>query len=122
MRVLKFRAWHKKEKYMQEVDGYYLYLASGRIYESTTKDWHGMELNDVTDQYELMQFTGLLDKNGKDIYEGDIVTGLDAFRELKTAEVIYDDGGFYPLHEGEFYWKDIEVIGNIFDNPELLKD
>ena len=77
------------------------------------------------------QFTGLTDKNGKKIFEGDIVQGtiVSAWNKaLIRCEVVYDKDGFISVertrnqdwvHKVKFA-KDIEVIGNIHDNPELL--
>ena len=86
----------------------------------------------------LMQYTGLHDKNGKEIYEGDIVL-LDCYYYEEPAfdgefKVIYDDiNGMWLLVDLEnkdrgfafgeirsYYKAEIEVIGNIYDNPELL--
>lgn len=77
------------------------------------------------------QFTGLTDKNGVKIFEGDIVS-LDNEFNLETSEVAYEKGGF--IVEADFGYFDettigwaiemmyeVEVIGNITDNPELLK-
>lgn len=70
-------------------------------------------------RYEkLMDWTGLKDKNGKEIYEGDICNG-----RYGRFKVFFSDGGFHPLCgdiNAENDPRLIEVIGNIYETPELL--
>jgi uncharacterized phage protein (TIGR01671 family) len=79
---------------------------------------------DGNGQCEIMQFTGLLDKNGKEIYEGDIVRSEQW--EPSTYKIAFDRGAFYLATKNDEEVADIkyaerfEVIGNIYDNPELL--
>jgi uncharacterized phage protein (TIGR01671 family) len=86
--------------------------------------------NGVT-RYEIKpesigEFTGLKDKNSKKIYEGDIIIGCEVFGSTKMI-VKYDEehAYFYPFGTGDysesFLMEEVEVIGNIFENPELLK-
>ena len=91
-------------------------------------------------QETIGQFTGLLDKNGKKIYDGDIIKHpyVDPiFRDLVetkegdgvTSEVVFHDGAFVVKYdENDFIYLDaftrhgyVEVVGNIHDNPELIK-
>ena len=82
------------------------------------------------DTFELMQYTGLKDKNDVEIYEGDIVKAHTYKRTNFKIEFI--EGGFcatqngieYPIDINHFYPSigcTIEVIGNIYENPELLE-
>ena len=133
MREIKFRAWDKATKIMNEVTTLNLERS---IVELKDKDgvYHIARFKDG--KIKLMQFTGLQDCNGVDIYEGDIVEiSQTDYKEQETydskSEVVFVDGAFklvfYDLAD-EFYLdlKDstidyVEVIGNICENPELLE-
>lgn len=80
-------------------------------------------LNEVLDDCEIMQFTGLLDKNGKEIYEGDIVR-FPKYKKSFETEVRYSKfyAGFAPFTELLNEVRDTcQVIGNIYEHPELLQ-
>jgi uncharacterized phage protein (TIGR01671 family) len=134
-RDIKFRAWDLNNKRFfphEELCDYSLFLR----YEGDKPD---LELNlykfilkyqgvDPQKAYVLQQFIGLQDKNNKDIYEGDIVRLFGDNEEL--YEVVYDTYDDFPTpafilenENGRGDWfakKDREVVGNIFENPELL--
>ena len=125
MREYKFRVWDTENKEMlkvQELD-----------FEDT---FYGGRLSIRTDQYNdyfdiedmiLMQYTGLKDKNGKEIYEGDIIKCSfypDFIFEIKFTELCWYMRKI-PTSEhinlSDVLYEDLEVIGNIYDNPELLE-
>lgn len=79
--------------------------------------------------YTFQQFTGMLDKNGKEIYEGDLVrvTSEEYINENFVATVIYDEASYhFKVNDGDIKgcWSgdDVEVIGNIFENKDLICD
>ena len=123
---LKFRAWNGKE--MIEPHLVVVYLGAGYV-EKPSFDLNRINLEDG-EEVELMQFTGLTDKNGKDIYEGDLLQN-DSGRIGKVVwhkytaswdtNVVYSSGrdnfiGFKPVEWGSR----ITVIGNIHQHPELM--
>jgi hypothetical protein len=120
-REIKFRVWYK-----------YKYNNGEMIY---IDDWYWYEENrinsfsDFKDEgYTLLQYTGVKDKNNKEIYEGDIIKYADL-----NYQVSYEDCQFvaYCSYYHKYHWPRIEnlsrsclsskVIGNIYENPDLLK-
>jgi uncharacterized phage protein (TIGR01671 family) len=71
------------------------------------------------------QFTGLKDENGKKIYEGDVVKWIDSDKRERIDFVKWKNGGMILCNAqyavGVYLFNDLEIIGNIHDNPELIK-
>lgn len=136
MREIKFRVWDKKNKKMRQLinivfnTGFYLEPNDNTLKLIWFKGYDIIEQKDIQIQrekdFELMQYTGLKDKNGKEIYEGDIVKVFKG--DICVVEYNYSGFGLKVIDENKNYgWVDfidykIEVIGNIHDNPELLKE
>lgn len=108
MRVIKFRVWNKDCEEM-------IFLRELLLINKLNKV---LMTEDST--YIIMQFTGLNDKNGKEIYEGDIING-----RYGTLKVSWDkfDAGFFPFHMtiNATDGSECEVIGNIYENKEMIK-
>lgn len=133
MRELKFRAWSEETKSFEYFD----------LYEGTECGLTNLQIWARNTQIE--QYTGLKDKNGEEIYEGDIVErrklisaremavpgwGKD-HTEIRRAAVVHEHGMFYGHSvtaniSTDYSWDeletDFEVIGNIHENPELLEE
>ena len=126
MREIKFRAWNKEKNIMvyDNEDGSAYY-------------WDGMYASDVDgvntilnsqttlETYDLMQYTGLKDKNGSEIYEGDIIKTKDFYEcgELVfkgKIEVVKSLDNY--INRCSFIDTSGEVIGNVYENPELLEE
>ena len=122
MREIKFRAWHKKDGIMRMVTAIDFVQSPPQVAIGNqgldSRDWW-WECNTL-----LMQYTGLKDKNGKEIYEGDVV---------KIPDRVLHIVGF---RRGMFCWENLrpdipivenleehecEVIGNVYENPGLLE-
>lgn len=132
MREIKFRAWHKGMRKMYKCRDLLLSFREKEISISTADkeniDYHGYTPRKNT-TIVLMQYTGLKDKNGVDVYESDLLLSIN-HRDNGSDEVVkiyYGDAGFnYMTLDGKFNWLSYipedtrEVIGNIHENPELL--
>lgn len=121
MREIKFRIWDNEEKTMIENKDIYSLNFGEYIYFSSVSVG-GFIWNDC--DYQLMQYTGLKDKNGKEIYEGDILLCCEL--EI-NGTVFFNEGCFRVQWENcieDLYENcDVyEVIGNIYENPELTKE
>lgn len=123
-REIKFRAWNKDLKKMFKIGQITLEKGIWN-FEPNDRDFIGMSIP-YQPSFVLMQYTGLHDKNGKEIYEGDI---LKAIRWNNIFLVKYTGTAFYLCRKGNNGFNKIttwnnaeksEVIGNIYDNPELL--
>jgi uncharacterized phage protein (TIGR01671 family) len=135
-REIKFRVFHKKEKQMI----YWFTLSQSAwntyISENATSLLYSILVSDK-DSFEVMQYTGLKDKNGKEIYEFDIVKGGSRIMQIVWKKeacqfwLIWKDqisiNRYEPLYanygdDTDYFSNDsIEVIGNVFENPELLQ-
>lgn len=117
MREIKFRAWDKEYQEMK-YNAEQAYDGCGQLHAI---DCFGQLLEE--ENYKVMQYTGLKDKNGKEIYEGDILLTKDIEGEKYQTCVTYENGMFLsgeePLYDDVFLFE-AEVVGNIYENPELL--
>lgn len=124
MRDIKFRAWDKEKKVMiddqdQDADKHYPIKLGDWIHDTV---WRIGKIRGT-----LMQYTGLKDRNGKEVYEGDVdsrglvveyVTGMSGYYLMKNGE------GFHLSHEQSVLdnkIKTLEIIGNIYENPGLIE-
>jgi uncharacterized phage protein (TIGR01671 family) len=132
----KFRVWDKiTNQYLQELGIYYWHIPYSLDGEKITGEANLFGLSELLrrDNFVAQQYTGLKDKNGKEIFEGDIVkyttwTGsYDGTTEQHQTQVQFKDGAYYPRYindECEDSWYsfkvyDLEIIGNIFETPHL---
>lgn len=139
MREIKFRVWHGYEDgemvYYDESD--FLIALNGLVLRASNRrncaplneiKWVGTYdicgANISTNGLILMQYTGLKDKNGTEIYEGDIVRYVHNKNDSYTGDVFFERGSwkFGKLKWGLWeFAASIEIIGNKYEHPELLE-
>lgn len=137
MREIKFRAWDKISGKVRIIDSI-AFDKQGKIKVINVWGYNLIEQEETRihlsnkkelERIVLTQFTGLYDKNSKEIYEGDIVVFESVFNKDKfVGRVMYYSGckpilwdGKYSIDLAETNKEDLEVIGNIYENPELLE-
>ena len=124
--IPKFRAWDDWRKRMSIVDRIYIDTKGVRLYDDFGEYWR--DFRDVI----LMQSTGLFDKNGQEIFEGDVVrqvrTQSTTENEIIVGIVTMIEGAWLIMNDSEqlasYLWSETdtnEIIGNIYENPELMK-
>ena len=130
MREIKFRAWDKKLKMMTHFSEWHLNreynLLAFSAKEADERNWSYGDMPHEQENCELMQFTGLKDKNGKPIFEGDIIGSytrvkrfvlwIDEWARFGTKKVSNQK---YAEVLTESQAKHFEIIGNIYENPDL---
>lgn len=124
MRIIKFRAWHTTKKVMipsdEMVRDQLTLLTDGRFINVSSES---TRLSVIYDYILPLQFTGLLDKNGKEIYESDFVhflgyTGLVTFDNGQWVFELGDQGNT-PVYN--YDPKDMEIVGNLYQDVHLLR-
>ena len=126
---IKVRAWDKKEKKMIENVGVFYSDNTAYIYKYTSPALGYVEVfvnAKYQDRFIPMLYTNCKDKNGKEIYENDIVKH-PTYPEF-YYKIVWYYNGFIPLGiniDNYLFcenWEELEIIGNIYENPELLKN
>lgn len=125
--IPKYRAWDSAKKEMFKDT--FAITESGQVVVVEQESVASSPDYVFVDHLVIMQSTGLADKNGKEIFEGDIVKmSKDVYSESTYYEVVRHYGGAYRLdskqHGCELWLRhtDCEVVGNVYENRELLED
>lgn len=135
-RAIKFRAWDELEKRMWTLDdagedsgdGSIQYFSENGSLEFGRLEYYdtGLGVNSHFEKFPLMQYTGLKDKNGKEIYEGDILA-INNTRYVVGYRVY--SGGWQLEIKNEYCAEMVQgncellvIIGNIYENPELVRE
>lgn len=132
--IPKFRAWLKQYDVMVD-DVSDMTFKEGDLEFIGRRTANGVSLQYCADNINLMQSTGLKDKNGKEIFEGDIIlwTYFDGFEDVGVAKIVFAEGMFklLDIHTEEEVWNSlfdciencsVYLQGNVYKNPELLED
>ncbi|SER59977.1 YopX family protein [Streptococcus gallolyticus] len=128
MTIPKFRVWIKEEKRM-------LPVASINFNQSyvLAEENNGLCCERDFDEIELMQSTGVVDENGKEVFENDVIRDSDGFEGIVQYDESYGMYGiaYLPAKSNgidmtfeelkDKYWNTFEVVGNIYENPELFE-
>lgn len=136
MRPDKFKVWNKIEKRWEQNWCSVYICDNGDVFDDdfmSEADTPYLEIRSTRKKLEIVWFTGLADKNGKEIYEGDVVSVPDdyerwGFMAGEKREIYFSDGCFRLKpkkgndrgHTIEDGMNECKVIGNRFENPELL--
>ena len=123
MREIKFRIWDMDRKVM--LGSRYVIFYDGDFYEN----YRDLEDGILIENIAVMQYTGLKDKDGAEIYEGDIIEFVPLETSINNRVVKFEKGVFKAelIRSGSsitlsnFQESEIKVIGNIYENPELLE-
>ena len=132
-REINYKVWDGKKMHTPAdvlffKDGALAHVDNWELAEYEGPGWTLLSESD-NPKLRFLQYTGLKDKNGKEIYEGDIARDISG----KVAVIVYSPPSFFAQFKGELWdintkgspvemVECIEVIGNIFENPELLED
>ena len=123
MREIKFRAWDKANKEMLDIEDLHWDDCTREFLIRTTMYSDYFDTEDMI----LMQYTGLKDKNGKEIYEGDILPFTMIDGKTENYYIVFRDGEFEAINKKDTNfiwrsaWKESAVIGDIYNNPKLLE-
>ena len=110
MREIKFRAWNKEKEEM-------IYFG---LFD--TDEGYHIQTQTMLEELPIMQYTGLKDKNRKEIYEGDIVMDTELGNYKMVVDEVWVANKIIEINDGNNATGAIVIIGNIYESPEVLHE